>query len=142
MKLLNSSDTVGLSSPDFKRLAKIDAADSEDLCWSWEAGVGGLDGVSGSLMSAAIFEAAFLLSLTGVTGSVFPSANSSSFGTGDVGRVGVGVESAVPCVFSFFAFFFLPTIGACIGSTALVGSSSTFEASSACFARACLSFFC
>ena len=139
---MKSSDTEALSSPDFTKLAKIDAAVSEAFCVSCDPGVAGLDGVSGSLMSPAILDAGLLPSLTGVTGSGFASVNSSSLGTGDVGRGTVGVESAGPCVFSFFAFFFLPMIGACIGSSALGGSSSTFEASSACFARACLSFFC
>lgn len=56
----------------------------------------------------------------------------------------VGVESAVPLVAFFLAFFFRPTIGACSGLSAktAIGGSWDFEASSTNLARACLSFFC
>ena len=56
-----------------------------------------------------------MFSLTGVVGvaeaSTF-SSMTSSLGEGDVGLVTVGVDSAVPAVLSFLAFFFLPRIGA------------------------------
>lgn len=68
----------------------------------------------------------------------------SSFGVGDEGRVTVGVESVVPLVAVFFAFFLRPTMGACSGFAASTarGASWFFEGPSTVLARACLSFFC
>lgn len=83
--------------------------------------------------------------LTGVAGrdSGFSSITSSVMtGSGEFGRVAVGVESAVLRV--FLVFFFRPTIGACSDSSGIgfSGTTSALTASSTCFARACLSFFC
>ena len=78
-------------------------------CCSAAAGVAGLDGVSGSFISVAALEP-FLAGVAGPEGGL--SSATSSFGTGDVGLVAVGVESAVSWVLCFFVFFFRPMIGA------------------------------
>ena len=125
------------------------AAERVVLAWPVEgAGTSAVAGESDSLVVSPLGAECLLSSLailTGVAGidSGFSSITSSVMtGSGEVGRVAVGVESAV--LRGFFVFFLRPTMGACSGSSAIgfSGTASALVASSTCFARACLSFFC
>ena len=113
-KLLKSSAAEAMISPSFSNCANREAGVIEAFCWSPVAGAAGLESVFVSL-SIETLELPFMFSLTGVAGvaeiSTLSSIN-SSLGEGDVGLVTVGVDSAVPTILSFLAFFFLPRIGA------------------------------
>ena len=139
---LKNSWTAEEMASAFSRFAKMVAAVSKGFCCGSVEVKEGLMGLSASFFSVSALPMSFLFSFSGVAGIL--SWAFSSFGGGEAGRLTDGVLSAVAWVAVFLVFFLRPMMGACTGSsiTAFAEVSSGLADSSACFARACLSFFC